>query len=195
MTTTIGEKETGSRDVQPALKYLVRVAFALALISAVLGALFSKGGTVLVTVLAIMAGLLVLFEALPRVMEFAIGPFSAKLDKVEDRQNRQETEIKAIQIALKGILADHERWLLKGVNMEERFLIRYEPDLYGYLHRLDGLKFIQPNPGFGLVTIEQRHKADEALPFDDRPQFDLKEFVYVTDDGKNYLSILARVEK
>ena len=115
------------------------------------------------------------------------------VDQVEKRQAIQESEIKAIQIALKGVLTKHEIGLLEGLNMPKEFMIRYEPDLYRYLHRLDGLNFIQPNSGYGLITIEDRHKDDEKLPPDKRPKFDLKEVVYITDDGKKYLNILSYI--
>jgi hypothetical protein len=119
------------------------------------------------------------------------------VDQVEKRQDIQESEIKAIQIALKGVLTKHEIGLLEGLNMSPKFMIRFEPDLYRYLHRLDGLNFIQPNPGYGLITIEELHKDDEKLPVPphERPSFDLKEFVYITDDGKRYLNILSYILK
>jgi hypothetical protein len=117
------------------------------------------------------------------------------VDQVEKRQAIQESEIKAIQIALQGVLTKHEIGLLEGLNTPAKFMIRYEPDLYRYLHRLDGLNFIQPKPGYGLITIEERHKDDEKLPVPPhhRPLFDLKEFVYITDDGKRYLNILSYI--
>ena len=117
------------------------------------------------------------------------------VDQVEKRQEIQESEIKAIQIALEGVLTKHEIGLLEGLKMPAKFMIRYEPDLYRYLHRLDGLNFIQPNSGYGLITIEERHKDDEKLPVPphERPSFDLKEFVYITDDGKRYLNILSYI--
>ncbi|HKX30791.1 MAG TPA: hypothetical protein VJ302_24080 [Blastocatellia bacterium] len=118
-----------------------------------------------------------------------------ELERVQKRQDVQESEIKAIQIALKGILTKHEIGLLEGLNGAMPVMIRYEPDLYRYLHRLDGLNFIQPKPGYGLITVEERHKDDERLPVPERPLFDLQEFVYITGDGKTYLEILSRILK
>jgi hypothetical protein len=117
------------------------------------------------------------------------------VDQVEKRQELQESEIKAIQIALKGILTKHETDLLEGLNAPGSLMLWYEPDRYRYLHRLDGLHFIQPNPGYGLMTMEDRHRDDEKLPVPphDRPRFDLKEFVKITDDGKRYLKILRSI--
>lgn len=117
------------------------------------------------------------------------------INRVEKRQDLQEEEIKAIQIALKGVLTKHEIGLLQGLNAPTQHMIRYEPDLYRYLHRLDGLSFIQPNPGYGLITIEQQHRDDERLPIppDQRPQFDLKEYVHITSEGRHYLGILNAI--
>jgi len=126
------------------------------------------------------------------IQRFKLGGFEVELQTVKDRQALQEAEIGAIQIALKGVLTMHEIDHLQGLNKSGNYLIRYEPDLYRYLHRLDGLKFIQPKPEqeHGLFTIEERHREDDKLPFDNRPAFDLKKFVYITDDGKQYLSTL-----
>jgi hypothetical protein len=119
-----------------------------------------------------------------------IGYFTGKLVQVERRQTFQESEIKAIQITLKGILTKHEIGPLKGLNEPGPVLMRYEPDLYGYLHRLDGLNFIQPNKGYGLYDIVKDHRDDE-----NRPPFDLKKYVYITDEGKKYLDILREAEE
>jgi hypothetical protein len=71
--------------------------------------------------------------------------------------------------------------------------MNYEPELYGYLHRLDGLNFIQPNQGlkYGLFDIVEDHKDELNISADKRPLFDLKNYVYITDEGKNYLKTLC----
>ena len=121
-----------------------------------------------------------------------------KIDQVEDTQAHQAFEIKAIELALKGILTKYEKGHLEGLKRPE-YKIQYEPDLYRYLHRLDGLNFIQPKPGYGLMTIEHRHGDEAKLPVEQRPFFDLKEFVYITEDGEKYLDtwqyILKKVDK
>jgi hypothetical protein len=66
--------------------------------------------------------------------------------------------------------------------------------LYGYLHRLDGLNFIQPHKDkglkYGLFDIVEDHKHELELPPDKRPFFDLKKYVYITDEGRKYLKTL-----
>lgn len=54
--------------------------FALALVSALVGLLFSWGNaTALTTVVAVLAGALVLVAVLDRVIDFAVGPVKATL--------------------------------------------------------------------------------------------------------------------
>ena len=95
-------------------------------------------------------------------------------------------------ILLKSILTKHELGMLKGLKGPE-FKIRFEPDLYNYLHRLDGLNFIQPNQGFGLYDIVKEHNKDLDQPNDHRPLLDLKRYVYITEEGKAYLDALSDV--
>jgi hypothetical protein len=98
-------------------------------------------------------------------------------------------DINAIEFALKAILTKHEKGKLEGLAGHDPVNLPYEPDLYGYLHRLDGLDFIQPNEGlkYGLYDIVVDHKHEEELHPKDRPLFDLKQYVYITEEGKNYL--------
>jgi hypothetical protein len=118
-----------------------------------------------------------------------------RVEGVVERQELQAAEISAIQVALKGVLTKHEIGLLAGLNSPPRLMLHYEPDLYRYLHRLDGLNFIQPTPGHGLYMIEEQHRDDEKLPVppEQRPPFDLKEYVYITTEGQRYLGILNTI--
>jgi hypothetical protein len=111
---------------------------------------------------------------------------------VEKRQALQESEINALVFAVKGILTKHETGLLTGLNGPGEVLIRYEPDLYWYLHRLDGLGFIQPNKDNvdGLYGIVKEHRDDERSPYPERHPFNLKKYVYITNEGKKYLNTL-----
>jgi hypothetical protein len=115
------------------------------------------------------------------------------VDQVEKRQALQEAEIGAIKIALKGMLSKHEIGILTRLGADEKVLMQYEPDLYQYLHRLDGLDLIQPKQGYGLYDIVRNHRKNEKLPPEQRPQFDLAQYVYITDDGKKYLNTLEDI--
>jgi hypothetical protein len=188
------ERAVATKAIPSLLQYLIWGAFALTLVCTLLGLLFSLGDkTALVTFMTLMVGALLLVETLPRLAEFAVGPIKGKLNDIEKRQDFQMAEIKAIEIVLKGILTKHEMGHLQGLK-EREYSIPYEPELYGYLHRLDGLNFIQPHQDkglrHGLYDIVEDHEKDLKDPYLERPPFDLKKYVYITDDGRRYLNVL-----
>jgi len=115
----------------------------------------------------------------------AILVFSLIVIIVVKRLNRVQSDIEAIRLALRGILMKHEFGPLKALAGPGKAKITKGPNLDKYLHRLDGLNFIQPNPGYGLGTIER-------IPNDQ--QFDLKDYLYITEDGKAYLDITTKLE-
>jgi hypothetical protein len=96
-----------------------------------------------------------------------------------------QSDIEAIRVALRGILTKHEFGPLKGLEGPGKVHIKQEPNLVKYLHRLDGLNFIQPNPGHGLYQIEQ-------IPND--TMFDLKDYLHITDEGRAYLDITTKLK-
>jgi len=55
------------------------------------------------------------------------------------------------------------------------------------LHRLDGLKFIQPHKDKGLKYalwhIVKDHEHEWESPYGERLSFDLRRYIYVSDDG------------
>ena len=131
-----------------------------------------------------------------RVKRIKIGREGLELERafeqVKEQQERQAHEINAIKIALKGILTKHESGLLKRLNGDEpAVMLKSEPELYGYLHRLDGLNFIQPHKDkglkYGLWDTVKDHEHELELPYDKRPDFDLRRYVYITNDGRIYL--------
>jgi hypothetical protein len=156
---------------------------------------------ILVAVLLFRKPLLAFFEGFTwqDVKRAKVGSGGLEIERavknVETRQDRQEQEINAIKIALKGILTKHESGPLQGLKKPE-FMMRWEPDLYRYLHRLDGLNFIQPKEGVqgGLYAIEKEHEKEERhMDYDKRPQWDLKQYVYITEEGRTYLKTLKEL--
>jgi hypothetical protein len=129
------------------------------------------------------------------------GDQAVDTSKLVEDMNRQAKENESLRdqlaekrIFLSSLVTKHELGPLKGLKQRE-FLIRFEPELYNYLHRLDGLNFIQPNSGFGLYDIVKEHEEDKNLPYDQRPPFDLKKYVHITDEGTGYLDALSEILK
>jgi hypothetical protein len=123
-----------------------------------------------------------------------VGPVKGELVQVEARQALQKSQINALEFAVEGILTKHEIGPLTRLNepKNKEVPIRWEPELYGYLHRLDGLGFIQPNNGlkYGLYDIVEDHQHEGSKSYKERPDFDLRKYVYITDKGKKYLNTL-----
>jgi hypothetical protein len=169
-------------------EYLIGGLFALMLISAQLGLLFLPGDrmTAFTTVIALMTAALVLVVVLPRVKEFGFGRLlEAKLDAIAEGQNVLKSDVEEIRLALRGILTKHEFGPLKALGEPGKAEIQKPARLDQYLHRLDGLDFIQPNKGKGLNDIAN-------LP--DGTLFDLREYLYITVDGQKYLDITTKLD-
>jgi len=159
--------------------------------------LFSWPIVVLVTILFFRKPVLAFFKGFTwqDVEEFKLGSkgleFQRTIKKVKERQDIQEQEINAIKIALKGVLTKHESGPRQGLK-KPKFMMRWEPDLDRYLHRLDGPNFIQPNKEIqgGLYTIEKEHEKESETEYHKRPEWDLKRYVYITEEGTSYLETL-----
>jgi hypothetical protein len=127
-------------------------------------------------------------DSIRRVIQelgFSDAKTSKQIQGVRERQEAQQSEIEAIRVAVRGILTKHEFGPLKGLSGPGKVELEKQPNLINYLHRLDGLEFIQPNPGYGLWDIEKKPNGDK---------FDLREYFYITDAGKNYLETTEYLE-
>ena len=118
------------------------------------------------------------------------GGWGAKFTEVKNELEKTKEEVRAIDLVLKTLLTKHELGLLKNLNDSKEVLIHYEPDLYMYLHRLDGLDLIRPNEGYGLFDIVQERRVDEVLQPEERPVFDIKKYVHITKNGIDWLNLL-----
>lgn len=185
-----GQRTSASRDLRA-----LAAAAGATVIGIALVAVLQKGVGIAdsaTTVALLLVPLLVYGIVSGRLRELTgPGGWGAKFAEFETELEKTKAEVRAIQFALEGILTKHEIGHLKGLTTDQDYLIQWEPDLYRYLHRLDGLNFIQPHPGLGLMTIEDRYRTDD--PPEGRPRFNLKDFVYITDDGRTYLNVLSQI--
>jgi hypothetical protein len=115
----------------------------------------------------------------------AILIFSAIVIIVVGMLNRVQSDIEAIRIALRGILMKHEFGPLKRLEGTDKAEITKDPHLITYLHRLDGLNFIQPHSEGGLYDIEKKADGD---------RIDLNDYLHITNEGKAYLAITTKLK-
>lgn len=101
--------------------------------------------------------------------------------QVEQRQDILESRVRALQMLIKGNVTDFEHDKLKGLAANGQFLVRFHWDMYRELRRLDALRYVQPQPGYGIESITGRDGSGN--------EFDLKQYVYITKDGLEYLRL------
>ena len=99
----------------------------------------------------------------------ALGVSEAKPDReihdIRSRQERQEAEVRSLQVALQGIVTQYELDKLVGLNKESPFLVIYSDNMNNELQRLQAMGLIQNPEGVGIWTIRNYHK-DRAEAFE-----------------------------
>lgn len=126
-----------------------------------------------------------------------LGPSEAKTGRaitdLTERQQQQERElsqhrdaIRSLQVALQGIVTNYEFDKLRGLDAARPFLCHYSDDLYNELKRLRAMGLVRNYEGVGLSTIRSRYKDRDQ-------QFDLKDFFFITEEGREYLRLRREV--
>lgn len=111
-----------------------------------------------------------------------------QIRRLEDRQENLESKVQllASQISLKGIVTKYELDKLRGLSREGPFRVHYHPRMYDELHHLDAMQFVTPTEGHGLVDLKKKFAKREDM------EFDLKEYVRITKEGRDYLALLKQ---
>ncbi|WP_336210892.1 hypothetical protein [Nonomuraea sp. LPB2021202275-12-8] len=112
------------------------------------------------------------------------GGVSARLARYEAKQRHLESDLRALQVALTGVVTkyewDHLRNLARGGPVPARF--RHDRKLQLELERLDAMGFVEPVDPRGLNAIPEDHGAHDG-------EFDLAHYVRVTAEGREYLAL------
>jgi len=124
---------------------------------------------------------------LKRVRELGVSDRKAgrHLAAITDRQDAMESQVKILRLLTSGLLTSPEKDHMRGLTSDGKFMVWFHNDMMSELKHLDALRYVLPHPGRGLNDIYERDgKAQE---------FDLKQYVYVTDAGKEYLRLLEQL--
>jgi hypothetical protein len=122
------------------------------------------------------------------IKELGVGPtgVSAKFERMEKRQDELETEMQALQVALMGVVTTHELTHLQKLAAEGEASVKFSTSMVGELKRLHAIVYIVPLDSRGLDAIEEDHGSGEK-------DFDLKKYVSITQQGRQYLSLREQV--
>lgn len=101
--------------------------------------------------------------------------------------DKQQRQIRTLQVAVRGIVTVHEYEKLRGLNQGHEFMVHYSEDMHAELKRLRALDFIRNE---GNATLSQMRAEHYNSPHD----YDLKRYFGITGDGREYLSIREATE-
>ncbi len=116
----------------------------------------------------------------------ALTDIRARQDEHAQELSRQQTQIRSLQVALQGIVTKYEFDKLVGLDRNQPFVCYYSDDLYVELKRLRAMGLVHHHPGLGLGPIKARYKDRNA-------QFDLRDYFYITAQGREYLALRREV--
>ncbi len=108
---------------------------------------------------------------------------SARFQDIEERQDTLQSEVDTLRVVLKGIVTDYEQDKLRGLASENPFMVHYRSSLYEELKRLDAMRYIRPQEGYGISDIRRQYEKKRG------EKFDLKQYVRITEEGREYLSL------
>jgi len=174
------------RRISAALAVLLTIAYLAYLMAIPLGLVTHR---LEVHEVALAAGLLVgvgFAASSYSITDLSIGSggVSARLDRAEARQRVLESELRALQVALSGLVTKYEWDHLRRLAGEGPVLARFRQDrkLQMELERLDAMGFLEPVDPRGLNAIPQDHEHIYE-------EFDIKRYVAITQAGREYLRL------
>lgn len=109
---------------------------------------------------------------------------AASFERIEARQSALESDVRALQVTLTGLVTKFELVHLEKLAAEGPATVKFSEIMVGELEHLDGMQFVRPTHLHGFNTIREEH----GLGLDD---FDLGEYVEITSEGREYLALRA----
>jgi hypothetical protein len=106
----------------------------------------------------------------------------AHFERVEQRQSALESDVRALQVTLTGLVTKFELIHLEKLASEGLATVRFSEHMKDELEHLDAMQFVRPTHVHGLNAIREEHGSG----LDD---FDLRQYVEITDEGREYLAL------
>ena len=110
------------------------------------------------------------------------GGWKFEFDQVKEEQIKQKADIDRLNFLIEGFVTEAELRHLKKLDSQEPFLVTYNETTKFFeneLRRLRSLRLIANLPGKGIGTLLIR----------DGRQREVKEHLYITEKGKEYLRL------
>lgn len=118
------------------------------------------------------------------IIDFTFGT-SGVSAKFGQRVKTLENEVRALQVAVAGLVTKHEWEHLTALEREGQPALVYwrkDRSLLSELYRLDALRFVETLDNRGIEAIRQDQENNPD-------QFDLKHYLKLTEEGREYLAL------
>ena len=116
-----------------------------------------------------------------RALKFSEHRTSQEIRRLANRQEATESQLRTIQIVIKGLVTEFEYQKLRGLTRDGPFTVRFHNSMIAELNRLDAIRYVRPKAGFGIESIRERDGTDK--------EFDLQQYVEITPEGLDYLAL------
>jgi hypothetical protein len=120
-------------------------------------------------------------------LSFGSQGISAQFERIEERQKTIESEVQALQVALTGLVTKFELIHLQKLASEAPAIVRFGNIMLAELTRLDSMQFVYPIDVRGLNALRDDHGSGLN-------EFDLKDYVAITNEGREYLNLRAQLD-
>ena len=108
---------------------------------------------------------------------------TAHFKRIEKKQSELEEDVRALQVALVGLVNKNEQRHLERLAADGPYTVRFGDIFVAELTRLDAMDYVQPvDSERGINAIRQDHGSG----LDD---FDLKHYIAITSKGREYLDL------
>jgi len=104
-----------------------------------------------------------------------------QIRKLQGRQDTTESRLRTIQVVIKALVTEFEYEKMRALAGGGPFMVQFHNSMVAELNRLDAIRYVRPKPGYGIESIRERDGTDK--------KFDLKQYVEITNDGLEYLSL------
>jgi hypothetical protein len=108
-----------------------------------------------------------------------------RITELSHRQDAMESQVRVLRLLAMGLITDPEKAHIRGLAGGGPYDVRFHHDMMAELKHLDALRYVQPHAGKGLNDIYERDGRNE--------HFDLKQYVYLTEAGREYLRLLEEL--
>lgn len=104
-----------------------------------------------------------------------------QISDIATRQDTIEMKVRTLQLLVKGLVTEFEYEKLCELSKDGPFMVWYHEDMFKEIKRLDAIRYVQPQNGQGIENLKRHDRSDR--------QFDLKEYVMITEEGLEYLGL------